>query len=184
MKKLLSLALALLMLASVATVALASTTTLTTTVPPATYTLNIPADQEIPFGATETDIGSITVTDAANFAEGKNLRVTLTYDAFSSSAVTTKIPFTVVLKDSTSSPSSPIIDDLEKAIPSGKFMTFKGKSDGKIEEYSTLRGKAGYYSYDLKFDDTMVSITSINWGKALAGDYTATITFTAEVVAE
>ena len=77
MKKLLSLALALLMLASVATVALASTTTLTTTVPPATYTLNIPADQEIPFGETGHNIGNVTVTDAAGFAEGKNLKVTM-----------------------------------------------------------------------------------------------------------
>ncbi len=77
MKKLLSLALALLMLASVATVALASTTTLTTTVPPATYTLNIPADQEIPFGAVSTEIGAISVTDGTGFAEGKNLKVML-----------------------------------------------------------------------------------------------------------
>ena len=50
-----------------------STTTLTTTVPGATYTLNIPANQEITFGATETNIGNVTVTDSNGFAEGKNL---------------------------------------------------------------------------------------------------------------
>ena len=51
MKKLTTLVLALALAASLAVPAFAAnTTTLTTTVPAATYTLNIPADQEIPFG--------------------------------------------------------------------------------------------------------------------------------------
>ena len=80
MKKLTTLVLALALAASLAVPAFAAnTTTLTTTVPAATYTLNIPADQEIPFGATETNIGSISVTDGTGFAVGKNLKVTLTY---------------------------------------------------------------------------------------------------------
>ena len=61
MKKFFAIALAVAMFASMATVASAAenTTTLTTTVPAATYTLNIPANQEIPFGATQTNIGSV-----------------------------------------------------------------------------------------------------------------------------
>lgn len=61
MKKLTTLVLALALAASLAVPAFAAnTTTLTTTVPAATYTLNIPADQEIPFGAMETNIGSVS----------------------------------------------------------------------------------------------------------------------------
>ena len=71
MKKLTTLVLALALAASLAVPAFAAnTTTLTTTVPAATYTLNIPADQEIPFGATETNIGSISVTDGPCFHIG------------------------------------------------------------------------------------------------------------------
>ena len=86
MKKFFAILLAVTMLASMATVASAAenTTTLTTTVPAATYTLNIPANQEIEFGATSTNLGAVSVTESSSFAKGKNLNVTLTYDAFAS----------------------------------------------------------------------------------------------------
>ena len=81
MKKFIAIALAVLTVLSFSTVAFAAdTTTLTTTVPDATYTLNIPADQEIAFGTIDTDIGSMTVTNSSGFAEGKNLQVSLTFD--------------------------------------------------------------------------------------------------------
>ncbi|MEI3210480.1 MAG: hypothetical protein V8S14_06180 [Lachnospiraceae bacterium] len=59
MKKLSALILALALLVSVIPAAYAAnatpnTTTLTTTVPSASYVLNIPADQTITFGKTET----------------------------------------------------------------------------------------------------------------------------------
>lgn len=175
MKKLLSLALALLMLASVATVALASTTTLTTTVPPATYTLNIPADQEIPFGATRHSIGTVTVTDAAGFAEGKNLKVTMDYDAFTCEGVSTTIPFSIECVEN-DYPGYSHSYNVHK-------LTFYGSSYGRVTEYARFGSDAstsgGWDSKDMK-----VTIDSTNWGKALAGDYTATITFTAEVVVE
>lgn len=64
MKKLSALFLALVLLVSAVPTAFAAnttpnTTTLTTTVPSATYVLNIPADQEIPFGQTSMGIGNI-----------------------------------------------------------------------------------------------------------------------------
>ena len=95
MKKIFAILLAVTMLASMATVASAaeSTTTLTTTVPAASYTLNIPADQKIEFGATETDIGNITVTNSNGFAWGKNLKVTLSWEDFKSDGVASTIPF-------------------------------------------------------------------------------------------
>ena len=89
MKKLFAIALAVAMLASMATVvsAVENTTTLTTEVPAATYTLNIPADQEVPYGTTRMKIGEVTITDSSNFAVGKNVSVTITYDEFTSTGV-------------------------------------------------------------------------------------------------
>ena len=61
-------------------------------------------------------------------------------------------------------------------------MTFEGKSDGTVNELTKFiyshTGEAYYMS------NLVVSISSTNWGKALAGDYKSTITFTAEVVAK
>lgn len=84
MKKLSALILALALLVSVIPVAYAAnatpnTTTLTTTVPSATYVLNIPADQTVTFGEIRTYIGNVTVTDSKNFADGKNVDVTVEY---------------------------------------------------------------------------------------------------------
>ena len=82
MKKLSALFLALVLLLSAVPTAFAAnttpnTTTLTTTVPSATYVLNIPADQEIPFGQTSMGIGNVTITDSKSFAVGKNVEVTV-----------------------------------------------------------------------------------------------------------
>ena len=174
MKKLLAVVLAMLTVFSFGTVAFAAnTTTLTTTVPDAEYTLNIPADQEIPFGATSTDIGSISVTNSSSFAIGKNLEVTLTYGDFTCEDVATTIPFTVKLN--ATNPSNSIQD---ATIESGGKLVFKGYSNGEVYEYASIK-----YINEEQMDITKISINSTDWGKALAGNYTATITFTAEVVA-
>lgn len=181
MKKLTTLVLALALAASLTVPAFAAnTTTLTTSVPAATYTLNIPADQEIPFGATETNIGSISVTDGTGFAEGKNLKVTLTYDAFTSETVDTKIPFAVGLRVS----SLPGDKYLPVIVKSGESMVFEGKATGDITEFIEIHGKTTDTSngYQGTANQAVVAISSTDWGKALAGNYSATITFTAEVV--
>lgn len=168
MKKLLSLALALALTATMAVAAFAdNTTTLTTTVPAATYTLHIPADQEIPFGSTETNIGSVTVTDSAGFAEGKDLKVTLTYGAFTCENTNTNIPFSIYVQASGFSSS-------KSSIASGGALIFKGEQNGRVRTCHLLSTNNA--------DQTFVKISSTDWGKALAGDYSATITFTAEVV--
>lgn len=173
MKKLFAILLAVTMLASVATVAsAANTTTLTTTVPAATYTLNIPADQEIPFGATLTDIGEISVTEATGFARGKNLQVTLTYSDFVCEGVSTTIPYIVKVGGTIGTTSGKT-----QEVMSGSSIFFEGKVDGSTEKYSIVKT-------DIEADCTYIEIASEDWGKALAGEYTATITFTAEVVAE
>ena len=77
MKKLIStfMTVALLICCFTATAFASNQTVLTTTVPDATYTLNIPADQEIGFGQTTSDIGMVTISDASGFAAGKNVTV-------------------------------------------------------------------------------------------------------------
>lgn len=177
MKKLTTLVLALALAASLAVPAFAAnTTTLTTTVPAATYTLNIPADQEIPYGAISTNIGNVTVTDSASFAEGKNLEVTVKKDSFKSDTTNTTIAFTLSLVN-TSDAQSKVITD---ATP----LLFKGQANGTVAEktrfaysrFSQGRPSEGYA------DHIALNIDSESWGKALAGNYSATITFTAEVV--
>ena len=138
MKKNITLALAVLMVASMAIVAFAaeSTTTLTATVPAATYTLNIPANQEIPFGTTRKSIGNVTVTDAAGFAVGKNLDVTITYDPFSAEGISTQIPY--VLNLFAEAKTSSYTPDAELALPSGATITFVGKANGSTVEAIVL----------------------------------------------
>lgn len=187
MKKLFAMALAVMMVVSMATVASAeSTTTLTTTVPAASYTLNIPANQEIAFGATETDIGSITVTDGSGFAIGKNLEVTLDYSAFTSEGVATTIPFSIKMqnKEYVASHSGVPSSDSYKNVAAGDAITFLGKSNGTVAEYVTVTVDAPNGDFTHTLDQTMLKVLSSDWGKALAGEYTATITFTCEVVVE
>lgn len=178
MKKLFALLLAVMLIASMAVaVSAESTTTLTTTVPAATYTLNIPADQEIPFGTTGLSIGNLSVTNATGFAEGKNLKVTMTYDAFSCEDTSTTIPFDVAVSineywnDATAS--------FRKDITSGGSVTFFGLEDGTTNTF-VMHDKESSNEYKY----FQIHVNSTDWGKALAGDYAATITFTAEVVVE
>ena len=177
MKKLLAILLVVAMLASMATiVSAANTTTLTTTVPAASYTLNIPANQEISFGAEYTNIGEIKASDSNGFAEGKNLKVTISYTDFVCEGVETKIPFTMWISQfSDTNDTGKILTD-EKVL-SGESVVFMGKTDGTVSEYvKNVNGSKRTHAW--------VKIDSQDWGKALAGEYTATITFTAEVVVE
>lgn len=177
MKKIFAILLAVTMLASMATVASAAenikTTTLTTEVPAATYTLNIPADQEIPFGATITDIGELSISNSAGFAEGKNLQITLSYSDFACANVSTKIPFKVF-----AAPQEHIDDEMAEIylVETGNTVVFKGQSNGTVRTYASAINNNS-------MSNIAVQVKSEDWGKALAGEYTATITFTAEVVA-
>ena len=169
MKKIFAILLAVTLLASMATVVSAaeSTTTLSTTVPAASYTLNIPADQTIEFGATETNIGNVTVTNSAGFAEGKNLSVTVTYDEFTSAGLSTTIPFSLEM----SAPSS--YGTTERPLASGSSMIFKGTAAGTVKEKTTIRvtvGNMGAQS-DEPITGILLNIDSADWGKALGGEY-------------
>lgn len=185
MKRFFAILLAVMLVASMATVASAAenTTTLTTTVPAATYTLNIPADQEIPFGATSTQIGNITVTQSTGFAVGKNLNVTFAYGEFTSEKVSTKIPYTIKGWHKTDDKTNP--QWYSDGLPSGTTLTYLGTSSGSVNEQTQLEiqvySDRGIRTVNKGFS---IEIRSDDWGKALAGEYTSTITFTAEVVVE
>lgn len=179
MKKLFAILLAVTMLASMATVVSAAenTTTLTTTVPAATYTLNIPADQEIEFGATNTEIGNVTVTNAKGFAVGKNLQVTANYDSFKADGIVTEIPYVLKLKCSTKT----------EQWSSGGSKIFEGNADGTVDQKTFIMvppSGAGTAYSPSPVSAIQLVINSEDWGKALGGVYTSTITFTCEVVVE
>lgn len=172
MKKLLAILLAVVMVISMATVAsAANTTTLTTSVPAATYTLNIPADQVIPFGATETDLGMPTVSASAGFAKGKNLQVTVTYEDFKNESVSTTIHCSLRAVPNAGASLS---------LLSGSALTFYGKDDGSVDEIAGWKENSNFRT----LQRLSLEVSSSNWGKALAGEYTTTIIFSAEVVAQ
>lgn len=173
MKKVISFVLAAILLVSMVPTAFAvdttRSTTLTTEVPDAEYTLNIPIDQSIDFGTTSKKIGNVTITDAKHFAVGKNIEVAISYDGtFKSEDVSTKIPFVLQTQYSDIKP---------KDVASGSTMLFKGKSDTTVSEI----GKIGDYD---PTENLYIAIASEDWGKALGGVYSASITFTAKVVVE
>lgn len=174
MKKLSALILALALLVSVIPVAYAAnatpnTTTLTTTVPSASYVLNIPADQEISFGETNVEIGNVTITDSKNFAQGKNVDVMVEYAPFAAEAeeINTTIPYELYKNGSGSA---------DFKVSSGDKLAFMGRSDGTVEELAVLVGTSS------TMRNLIVKIASRDWGKALAGNYKSTITFTSEIV--
>ena len=179
MKRTICLLLVLLMsLSMVVTVLADGTTTLTTTVPAATYTLSIPDDQVIKFGAESTSIAAPSVTDSSGFSVGKNLDVTVTYGSFTSETVGTKIPFT--LRKSGNINGVPA----NESTSSGDVLTYKGDSSGKVAQNATFQVYFNAMNNTVDVTGLKIEINSTAWGKALAGDYSATITFTSEVVVD
>lgn len=173
MKKLASLLLVLALFLSLGTTALAAeitstqSTKLTTTVPAAQYTLNIPANQTIEFGVERTNIGNVTVTNASGFAEGKNVEVTITSEPFTSETTSTSIPIGLNYTNAGKTVGMSAY---------GNKITFEGQVGGTVAQKAHINGET------FVVDHLTVGINSDKWGKALAGDYSATITFTSSVV--
>ena len=163
-----ALVVALITVLTIPTVAFAANqTVLTTTAPAATYTLNVPADQEIPFGTESIEIKGLSITDPVGFAQGKNIEVSISYDSFTCPDVNTKIPFSLALV------FYQTYTEASREITSGDSLLFKWN----YNKFDAIEN-------ELPFSSIKFVAKSSDWGKALAGEYTATITFTAEVVAE
>ena len=162
--------------------------TMTTTVQPASYELNIPENPVITYGETMSYIGNVTVTGGTNFAVGKNVEVTVTHTGeFAADNVSTTIPFEVLASRYASADKDPNANGVI-TIANGKCLTFYGKSDTTLKEKATAEfddensGIVGN-TVTKSVESLCIRIAEDAWGKALAGDYTATITFTTEVVA-
>ncbi len=168
MRKLTALFLALTMVLSFAVVAYAANdTVLTTSVPAAVYTLVIPKDQTVEFGTQSKNLGTVTVEEASGFAIGKNLEVTVTYTPFTNSSNASTIPYTLYSYGENAGGRN--------SFTSGKALTFNGRTDGAVS--------AGFEHGDNENQTGVgILIQNSDWGKALAGEYTTTIHFSAEVV--
>ena len=170
LKKTLSLFLVILLTLAVAPSVLADgTTALTTTVPGPEYTLNIPADQTIEYGATGVSIGTMQVTESSGFAQGKDLAVTVTYTAFSCADTDTTIEFLLRPLDASG-------ETIIGSVGDNTTYDFKGQTDGSLSQYSKLGNNPGDVC------DFLLMIDSTTWGQADPGNYTGAITFTAQVV--
>ena len=129
------------------------------------------------YGTLKVDLGNITVTDSQGFAVGKNLEVTIDYTAFTAEGVETSIPVQLVKIGKKTNYS-----DLSQNVQSGDIITFEGQSNGTVSTNSTsIVDTAGNVFVVNTF---MARMSSADWGKALPGDYTSTITFTSEVVVD
>ena len=170
MKKLLALLIAFLLVLPLATVASAETMTMTLTVPEADYTLVIPRDQEIPFRSKGEVLGSVRVKDVSGFAEGKNLRVTVSAAPFTSATTDTVLTYTL-------SGQQAITGGKEFALGTNFDIVFEGQSDGSLgfSKVMTGSGLEGFDCLEIDFNED-------DWDDLKPGDYTATITFNAQIV--
>lgn len=183
MKKTIALLLAVMLVVSMAPAAFAAndTTTLTTTVPGATYEFSIPKNTTIKYNALDTSIGYLEVTQSSGFAVGKNLQITMEYGPFTNADGTSTIPYVI-------KPDVTTIEDTEThdshygdTKPSGTEFIFKGMNDGQVKRLASVPNPSANASATY-YGDLGVIITQSAWGKALAGEHTSIITFTAAVV--
>lgn len=172
MKKIFSILLLIVVLSSSVLAFADGTTELTTFVPEAEYTLLIPGNMEIPYKSTKETIGTIDIASSSGFAEGKNLKVAVTYSPFVSSTASTTIPYSLTLY------ANDAKTFLEKKLSSGGTFLFKGTSFGTLSAFSES-SNITCKNFTLEFN-----ANASVWGKALGGAYSSTITFTSEVYVE
>lgn len=186
MKKTIALLLAVMLVVSIAPAAFASTTTLTINVPDATYTFDIPADTTIEYNALDTSIGYVHVTESAGFAVGKNLQITIEYGPFvNTTSPEATIPYRLWGNDTTNLNDTTRVTNhysssYDKKLESGASIVFKGTNAGTVQR---LANNDAHSDSDY-IGDLGIIISSRDWGKAIGGEYTSAITFTAKVVQE
>lgn len=122
------------------------------------------------------------MTESSGFAEGKNLAVKLNgVMCFSSETVSTKINYRVQYSstsDLTASEPTTSHTGTHNSLSLGQDIYFIGTNDGTVERLASSNTTNTEGSY---IGDLGIVISASDWGKALAGDYTGTITFTATV---
>lgn len=156
------------------------TITLTTSVPAASYTLNIPADVNVAYNATATSLGNVTVSNSAGFSSGKDLQVTVNYSAFTSGTASTTIPYSLYVYHKADGYYA-VEGNL---LASGSALLFKGQGTGAVDAKATcsivdlVSGSPDTRSVE----NITIGISSADWAKAQSGSYSSTITFSAKVV--
>lgn len=164
MRRFLAPVLALLAACCLSTAALAGTQgtqTLSTTVPDPTapsWTLNIPADTAVPYRATETPIGDVTVSDVQNVEDGYLIGCSVSNTDFASGADI--IPLTLegdFYADGILYETKPISDGTP-------FELYAGHEPSRV--YSTK---------------VIALVEAGEWDAAVPGVYTATVTYTSRL---
>ena len=185
MRKTIALILAVCTLLSFAVAASADTvtsgtTTLTTKVPAASYTMKIPTNQTIKYGAGFSEIGIVTIEKSEGFSAKKNVEVTVSTTEFTSESVDTTIPYEILT-------AWGITGGTKWTFDGEAVLRFEGQQDGTVKSKATSIDISGVTKSSDNPDDQLthmgISISSGAWANALAGDYTSTITFTSKVVA-
>lgn len=139
-------------------------------IPAPAYTLNIPADQTVPYKAESHRLDCPTVSGTSGFAAGKNIRLTVSWTAFTSEAASTAIPFSMMLY-STSGTGCDF---------SSGTAYFIGNEDGTATEYPVaISGSTGEHMPAAYFT---LNFNAADWEAAMPGEYKASITFSTEMV--
>ena len=155
MRRFLAPVLALLAVCCLSTAALADD-------PPApSWNLNIPADTAVPYGATDTSIGWVTVSDVEN-ADSYVITCKISHTDFASGADT--IPLEVVIDWHIGGVFDPM--------------------------YAHLSTGSDFALYDVTVPDraskaeVFALVDAADWAAAAPGVYTATVTYTSELLAK
>ena len=139
-------------------------------IPAPAYTLNIPADQTVPYKAESHRLDCPTVSGTSGFAAGKNIRLTVSWTAFTSEAASTAIPFSMMLYSTSGTGCD---------FASGTAY-FIGNEDGTATEYPVaISGSTGEHMPAAYFT---LNFNAADWEAAMPGEYKASITFSTEIV--
>lgn len=171
MKKIISLLLAIVLMMSLAIPAFATTVEnsseviLTTVVPEVSYTLNIPAEVNIPYGEVEYEIANPTITNVQRFNQGDRVVLSTPYSHLAFVDENNGIHFLgMVLLVERTTPDGEIIDE-------STYVAYDGIDEIIAYEHG-VESVLKYYSIIYQGD----------WETALPGRYTGTVTFNAKYV--
>lgn len=143
----------------------------TANVPTPSYTLNIPAEQTVAFGASSHTLALPTVSGSSGFAEGQSIALSVSCTAFTCETVSTTIPFTL---------KAVTLDGTQYA-PEAGTLCYRGEADGSAAATPSLVLPE---SGAVELAQLMLLFAPADWQRALGGEYTASITFQTQVVTE
>lgn len=142
----------------------------TANVPVPSYTLTIPAEQTVPFGAQTYSLALPTVSEATGFSAGQAIALTIDHTAFISDTASTAIPFAV---------KAVATDSAEHALDEGA-VCYRALDDGSAAATPSLVFSGGD---SVELSQLALHFAAADWQRALGGEYSADITFTTTIIA-